>query len=175
MLCAGGTRSTCFCSRHPVFAPGSSKGAVGFFGLFVSFGSRICPSWACSQLFLVPYSFFVFCSPGEVCPGASICSKGSQIPACLMTKSHTVGDKSPHPTEFLALEQLHFTHELTNTLTSASEVKLNIEAILAGYCYFSALSYSNCLFCFYFRVFIEQAMFGFQLQRDVGRQRAHST
>lgn len=41
------------------------------------------------------------------------------------------------------LEQLHFTHELTSTLTSASEVKLNIEAILAGYCYSSALSHSD--------------------------------
>ena len=51
----------CFCSRHRVFAPGSSKVAVGIFGLFVTFGSRICPNCACTQLFLVPYSFFVFC------------------------------------------------------------------------------------------------------------------
>ena len=32
----------CFCSQLPVFAPGSPKVALGFFGLFVSLGSRIC-------------------------------------------------------------------------------------------------------------------------------------
>ena len=42
------------CSQHPVFAPGSSKVAVRFFGLFISFGSRIRPNCTCTQLFLVP-------------------------------------------------------------------------------------------------------------------------
>ena len=69
----------CFCSRHPVFAPGSSKVAVawvlgGFFGLFVSFGSRICPNCACTQLFLVPYSFFVFCSLRRGVSRCNVCS-----------------------------------------------------------------------------------------------------
>ena len=31
----------------------------------------ICPSCACTQLFLVPYSFFVFCAGGSICPGVS--------------------------------------------------------------------------------------------------------
>ena len=34
----------CLCSRHPVFALGSSKVAVGIFGLFVSFGSVFAPT-----------------------------------------------------------------------------------------------------------------------------------
>lgn len=33
--------------------------------------SRICPGCACTQLFLVPYRFLVFCCLEEVCPGAS--------------------------------------------------------------------------------------------------------
>ena len=78
--------------RHPVFALGSSKVAVRFFGLFVSLGSRMCPNCACTQLFLVPYSFLVFCCLGR---GVSRCkhcspaakgpgpSKGSQVPAWL--------------------------------------------------------------------------------------------
>ena len=46
---------------YPIFAPGSSKVAVGFFDLFVSSGSRICPNRAGTQLLLVAYTFFVFC------------------------------------------------------------------------------------------------------------------
>lgn len=50
------------------------------------------------------------------------------------------------------LEQPHFIHELTNILTSISKVKLNVEAKLAGSCYFPAFLYSNYLFNFYFGV-----------------------
>ena len=32
------------CSQHPVFAPGSSKVAVGFFGLFVAFVQNLPPT-----------------------------------------------------------------------------------------------------------------------------------
>ena len=68
--------------RHPVFAPGSSEMAVGvgFFWSFISFGSRICPNCACTQLFLVPYSFFVFCSLRRGVSRCKRCSKGSQVP-----------------------------------------------------------------------------------------------
>ena len=72
------------CKGHaqcPAFAPGSSRAAVGLFGLFVSFGSRICPSCACTQLFLVPYSFFVFCCSRRGVSRCKHCSKGSQVPA----------------------------------------------------------------------------------------------
>lgn len=80
---------------------------------------------------------------------------------------------SLHP-KFLPLEQPHFIHELTNTLTSTSKVKLNIEAILAGSCYF-LLSHILIICLIFISVLTEQAMFGFKLQRSEGRQRAHST
>ena len=35
-------------AQYPVFAPGSSKVALRLFGLFVHFGSRICPNCACT-------------------------------------------------------------------------------------------------------------------------------
>ena len=41
----------------------------------------ICPNCACVQLFLVSYSFFVFCLSR-----CKHCSKGSQVQACLKTK-----------------------------------------------------------------------------------------
>ena len=43
------------------------------------FWSRICPNWGCTQLFLVPHSFFVFCySRRHVskCKFCSIAAKG---------------------------------------------------------------------------------------------------
>ena len=36
----------------------------------------ICPNCPCTQLFLVPYSCFVFCCAGAACPGASTAAKG---------------------------------------------------------------------------------------------------
>ena len=51
--------------QYPAFATGSSKVAVeeilDFFFFFWSLLSRICPSCTCTQLFLVPNSFFVSC------------------------------------------------------------------------------------------------------------------
>ena len=76
----GACSRPCFCSQHPVFALGSSKVAVGFFGLFVSFGSRICPTGACTQLFLVPYSFFVFCCSRRGVSRCKHCSTSAKGP-----------------------------------------------------------------------------------------------
>ena len=80
-------------AQYPAFAPDTlfllqalQKWQLGFFGLFVSFGSRICPNCACTQLFLVPYSFFVILLLKERCVQVQTlqqCSKGSQVPACL--------------------------------------------------------------------------------------------
>ena len=68
VCCVQGACSvSCFCSQHPVCAPGSSEVAVGWGFLLLLFLSfcilwpRICPNCAFVQLFLVPYSFFVFC------------------------------------------------------------------------------------------------------------------
>ena len=60
------------------------KVAVGFFGLFVTFGSRICPNCTCTQLFLVPYSFFVFCCSRRgvsKCKNCSTAAKGPRYQA----------------------------------------------------------------------------------------------
>ena len=51
--CAG----PCFFSQPPAFAPSSSEVALGLFWFLFILLSRICPDWACTQLFLVPYKF----------------------------------------------------------------------------------------------------------------------
>lgn len=81
-----------------------------------------------------------------------------------------MGD-SPHPKEFITLGQPHFINEFSST----SKDEVNTEALLAGYSYFLTLSYSNYLFYVYSRVLTRDAMFGFKLQSEEGRQRAHST
>ena len=58
---------------------------VGFC-LFVRFCillSILRPNCTCMQLFLVPYSFFVFCCLRRHLSRCRRCSKGSQVPACL--------------------------------------------------------------------------------------------
>ena len=68
VVTAGSTCSPCFCSQ--LFRSGSWA-----FWPFCIFLSIICPNWACMKLFLVPYSFFVFCW-GDVGLGISISAKG---------------------------------------------------------------------------------------------------
>ena len=45
--------------------------------------SRICSNRACTELFLVPRCFFVFCYWRRGVSRCKHCSKGSQVPACL--------------------------------------------------------------------------------------------
>ena len=45
----------------PAFAHGSSEVTVGVFFCLFDLWSRICPNCTWIKLFLVPYSFFVFC------------------------------------------------------------------------------------------------------------------
>ena len=70
----------CFCSRPPAFAPGSSEVAVGLFWSFCILLSIICPSCTCTKLFLVPYSFFVFCCLRRRLSRCKHCSKVSRVP-----------------------------------------------------------------------------------------------
>ena len=65
-------------AQYPALAPGFSEMAVEFSGLFVSFvhNSPHCP---CRQLFLVPYSFFVFVDPGDICPDASVAAPPRRV------------------------------------------------------------------------------------------------
>ena len=94
-------RWCCHAGAHTVpCSGGSSEMAVGFSGLFVSFVHNL-PHCTCRQLFLVPYSFFVFVDRGDSCPGASAAALpprvssprlpgsrrgstplGSQVPGC---------------------------------------------------------------------------------------------
>ena len=75
-------------ARDPAFAPGTLEVAVGFwpFGaLFV-----ICPNCPRVRLFLVPYSFFVFCCWKRCLSRCKHCSKGAHAPASLsVNSSHT--------------------------------------------------------------------------------------
>ena len=53
--------------------------------VFLYLLSRICPNCACTQLFLVPYSFFVFCCSRRCLSRCKHSRRGSQVPACLIT------------------------------------------------------------------------------------------
>ena len=72
-------------AQYPAFAPNAwfllpalQKWQLGFL-VFVYLLSRICPNCACTQLFLVPYSVFVFCSLRRYLSRCKHCSKGSQV------------------------------------------------------------------------------------------------
>ena len=81
------------CSGHaqrPAFAPDPllllqalQKWQLGFV-VSVYLLSRICPNCACKQLFLVLYSFFVFCRSRRGVSRCKNCSRGAQVPACLI-------------------------------------------------------------------------------------------
>ena len=89
--CAGGMRrALCL-----LLAP--QKAQLGFFLGEGTFLPIICPNCACMQLFLVPYSFFVFCSSRDVCSGASAAATaaGSQVPACLRACHQTLESRIP--------------------------------------------------------------------------------
>ena len=86
VVCRGHGTVPCFCSQHPVFAPGSSEVAVGIFGLFVSFGSRICPSCPMHTVIFSSIQFLCILLLEERCvqiQALQHCSRGSQVPACL--------------------------------------------------------------------------------------------
>ena len=70
----------CRVLQHPIFPHHSSEVAVGFFWSFCILLSIICPNCTCMQLFLVPYSFFVFCCLRRRLSRCKNCSKGSQVP-----------------------------------------------------------------------------------------------
>ena len=58
-------------AQHPAFAPDSSEVEVGFL-VFLYLVWFAPTAWACAELFLVPYSFFVFCCRGSQVPGSSL-------------------------------------------------------------------------------------------------------
>ena len=72
------------CAFASSFSEVASEVALGFFWSFCIFLSIICTNCTYMQLFLVPYDFFVFCCWKSHLPRCKRCSKGFQVPACLM-------------------------------------------------------------------------------------------
>lgn len=74
--------------QYPAFPPGSSKVAVGFFGLFLSFVHTFAATTK-HAVILVPYRFFVFCCwrkgvcPCEHCSTAANQPRSQPVSICL--------------------------------------------------------------------------------------------
>ena len=76
--CIAFAPSTALCSR-------SSEMATGFVGIFIFlffglciFGPKCIPTAACMELFLVPHSFFVFCSSRRGVSRCKLCSTAAK-------------------------------------------------------------------------------------------------
>ena len=76
VLCAGGMRCTLLLLPTPCFCSRLFRSGRWGFGLILS--PRICPDCTCMHLFLVPYSFFVFCCSRRPLFRCKLCSKGFQ-------------------------------------------------------------------------------------------------
>ena len=88
VFCAGGMRSTLLLLLIPCICSGCFRSGSWGLRVFCIFLPILCPKCTCTQLVLVPYSFFVFAAGGSVCPGASIAATAAkglrpQVPACL--------------------------------------------------------------------------------------------
>ena len=86
-------------AQYPAFAPYAlfllqvlQKWQLGFFGLFVSFGSRICPNCTMHTVIFSPMQFLCILLLEERCLGAStaaLAAKGPRShPACLIKLYH---------------------------------------------------------------------------------------
>ena len=91
--------------QYPAFAPGSSKVAVGFFGLFVSFGPEFAPTEHALVIFS-PVQFLCILLLEERYVQVQVLqqsvqgpSKGSQVPACLTTMMVCTKNVSCHLSE----------------------------------------------------------------------------
>ena len=94
VLSAGGMRSTLLLLLTPYFCSWLFRsGSWGFFFWSFCVLSIICPICTCRQLFLVPYSFFVFCCWRRHLPRFRHCSKGSRVPACLKLRLGQLGSQ----------------------------------------------------------------------------------
>ena len=78
-------------AQYPALLPTPQKWQLGFWSFCILF--IICPNGACTQLFLVPYRFFVFCCSRRRLSRWKHCSKGSQVPACLLSIRHGLGNR----------------------------------------------------------------------------------
>ena len=92
VLSGGGMHSTLFYAPDTHFAPGSLEMAVGFY-IYI-FGSRICPNCMCSQLSLVLYSFFVFCSLRRGVSKCKLCSTAAKGPGPSLSQKKKISHLS---------------------------------------------------------------------------------
>ena len=87
--CKGHMQYPAFAPNTHFFLPALQKWQLDF-GALCIFLSIICSSCTCTQLFLVPYSFFVFCCSKRHLSRYQHSSKGPRIPACLAPRSLVV-------------------------------------------------------------------------------------
>ena len=120
--CAGIMRS-----MYPAFSPGTSEVAAGFL-VFSVLVLRICPNCLCMQLFLVLYSFFIFCCWRRRLFKCEHCSKGSQIPGPGLSHFHTITKKSKTQEIFNMAEEADV--EITFLPTNTSKLQLHVEQLL---------------------------------------------
>ena len=96
--CRGHVEVPCFCSRHPVFCSGLFRSGSWSFCSFCILFSIICPNCPCTQLFLVPYSFFTFCCWRRCLSKCKHYSKDSQVKGPRLEKT-----PSPRAVPILAM------------------------------------------------------------------------
>ena len=81
-------------AQYPAFAPGSSKVAVGFFGLFISFGFRNLPHLPMHTVIFSPIQFLCILLLEERCvqvQGLQHCRKECQVPVLLRRQQSEPG------------------------------------------------------------------------------------
>ena len=77
VLSAGGHVYPAFAPNTQFLLPAPQKEQLDFLGIF---WSRICPDWPCTQFFLVPYGFFVFCISRRGVSRCKRCSTAAKGP-----------------------------------------------------------------------------------------------
>ena len=82
VVLSGGGRAQypVLCPWHPFCSRLFRNGSWVLYIYLSIFGSRICPTCTCSQLFLVLYSFFVFCSLRRGVSKCKLCSTAAKGP-----------------------------------------------------------------------------------------------
>ena len=86
-MCSGHVQYPAFAPNTLLLPPALQKWQLE--GVFLVFLSIICPNCACTQLFLVPYSFFVFCCSKRRLSRCRHCSKVSQVPGSSLSQYQT--------------------------------------------------------------------------------------
>ena len=82
-VCRGHAQYSAFALDTLFLLPALQKWQLGFFGSFFNLLSIICPSCACTQLYLVPCSLFVFCCWRRHLSRCKPRRKGPRSQACL--------------------------------------------------------------------------------------------